>query len=1390
MSLTKVIVLMLIVLLSARVRVHAQQNQYPFTRIDITQGLSHNQVNTIFKDSKGFMWFGTMSGLNRYDGYKFKVFRHSIHDSSSLSDDYISKIDEGPDNKLWVQSRTFYNIYDPGTEKFDRHPEKILQSWNLPTAGLSVIKKGDKCFWFLYKGIGLYKVGASGKIDSVKEGKGDNAFPDVDINDMEQDSKGNLWLVHQNGLLEKYDAQQNKITARITSLQQENKSAGFLYSMYIDAQDELWLYATGTLPGVYRYTPANNTLQHYSKEIGKGKLDNNIVYAIVQDNVGQIWIGTDHGGVNIINKESGEVKYVTNRQDDDKSICQNSVYSLYKDNTGIVWVGTFKSGISFYHESMVKFPWYKRQSGDAHSLQFNDINRFIEDDKGNIWIGTNGGGLIYFNRKNNTFTQYKHDVANNNSLCNDVIVSMCIDHNKNLWLGTYYGGMDCFDGKTFKHYRHNSAVPSSISDDKVWEIYEDSNNIMWVGTLDGGLNKFDREKNVFKHYAVDIPNTMKANYISSFLEVNKTDLWIGTSYGIDIINRETDVFTHYSAADNNLSNNNVNALLKAKDGHIWVGTREGLNVFDENKKKFQSFRMEDGLPDNIIWNILEDNDGNIWVSTPGGLSKITAKQDPANIFHITCKNYDESDGLQGREFNDNAAYKTRAGELAFGGPGGFNLFDPAEIKNIRQSSPVALTDLQVFNKSILPNENNAGHVILTESISEAKEITLKHNENIFSIEFAALNYAYGEKNKYAYKLEGFNTDWLITEGSNHRVTYTNLDPGKYTFYVKSINDDGTWSKTATTLKITVLPPFWKTPLAYLLYVLAIAGILIFARRIELQRARMKFTIEEERKEVQRMQELDLMKIKFFTNVSHEFRTPLSLIMAPLDKLLKTAHDTSQKNQYQLIQRNARRLLNLVNQLLDFRKLEVQEIKLNASNADIIKFLEEIAYSFTDIAEKKDISFTFNSEIDSLYTAFDADKIERILFNLLSNAFKFTPEHGSISVTVNESNAVSIKGNRLLEIKVQDSGIGIPPEKQEKIFERFFQNDIPGSMLNQGSGIGLSITKEFVKLHNGLITVESEQDKGSCFTVLLPVNELEKPILKPEGPVRENVIMQIENSLLNNEATEEKNGKPSGKKITILLVEDNEDFRFYLKDNLKGHYNIIEAANGKEGWQKALQYHPGLIVSDITMPEMSGIDLCKKIKSDQRTAHTPVILLTARSAQEYQMEGYQTGANDYITKPFNFEILQSRIKNLLQEQEKLRKTYQKQVDVKTTEVIVESADDKFVKQALETVEKNIDNPDFSVEELSRSMYMSRVALYKKLFTLTGKTPIEFIRAIRLQRAAQLLEKSQMTVAEIAYEVGFNNPKYFAKYFKAEYGILPSLYSNERQKLKTEDIKLNA
>lgn len=1390
-------------------RVFAQNNLYQFSRLNINNGLSDNQVNCIFKDSEGLMWFGTASGLNRYDGYNFKVFLHDAADKNSVHDNYIAQIFEGPEKKLWIFTIGGNCVYDIETGRFNNDLSPLLKSLKLPVYPLvsKIIRDGHGDFWFLIPDSGVYRYNAQSRQTKHYYHGNNSAIPiySSSVADIAEDDKGNVWLLYYKGTVEMFDIKQDKVTYRTDAFVNAINTKNRNYFISVDRDKDLWIYSPNVAEGVFYYSPSTRVFHHIDKESSGTKLTSNIINNIIQADDGLIWIATDHGGINMLDKKGFKLTYLLNRADDVKSLSENSGV-LYKDNTGIMWVGTFKEGISYYHKNIIRFPLYRHFVSDPGSLSFEAVDKFVEDKQGNLWIGTNGGGLIYFNRKTGKYKQYKYDPKNNNSLSSDIIVSLCIDHNQKLWIGTYFGGLDSFDGKTFTHFKHDDKVSTSIADDRVWNILEDSKHRLWVGTFEQGVEIFDQEKKTFYHPFNK--KDIRCPFVSSIFEDRHGNIWIGGYFGIDVILKQSNRVIHYNnnANDaNSLANDFVSCINEDSRGLMWIGTRAGLSILNPKTNRFISLKKVNGLLDNSVLDILEDNSGSMWLTTAKGLSRLTLKG--GTMPHdFQFENFDETDGLQGRAFNKNAALKTREGELIFGGGHGFNIFDPVNIHPNFVKANLIFTDFQLFNKSISANEPFEGHIVLSKAISATREITLNHNENVFTFEFAAVNFYNANKVKYQYMMDDFDKGWLNADNTTRKATYTNLDPGDYVFKVRASNPEGVWNPGYLSIKIKVLPPFWKSTIAYIIYLALLIGVLLIIRQrgiekirrqfvteqekreagllIEQERREAKLLIEQERQEVKRIRELDELKIKFLTNVSHEFRTPLALIMGPVDKLLKTSHDIEHRAQLGIIGKNARRLLNLVNQLLDFRKMEVQELKLHVTPGDIIKFVRECTLSFQDIADEKNIALAFDTDIESLITSFDHDKIERILFNLLSNAFKFTHSGGNVSVLLSNVKTEPTEKYETIEIKIIDTGIGIDKDKQDKIFERFFQSDMPKSLINQGSGIGLAITREFVKMHNGDITVESDPGYGSCFIIRLPL------------PVEEDIFEfstdtdLIEDAVTNIKQTEvEHHSSPKfqfpEKKPVVLLIDDNDDFRFYLKDNLRDMFFILEAANGKEGWQKALAQHPDIIVSDISMPEMDGIDLCKKLKSDERTLHIPIILLTAIIGEEEQLKGLEIGANDYMTKPFNFEILLSKIRNLLVLQENFKRTYTKQINVQMPEetVVNLTGDEKLLRNIVEYIERNILSYNLSVEELSSEMNMSRGTLYKKVLMLTGKTPIEFIRSIRLKKAVDLLENTDLSIGQICYKVGLNTPKYFAKLFKDEYNILPSAYIASVRKRKT-------
>ncbi len=1368
----------------------SQPESISFTRLDINNGLSHNQINSIFKDSRGFMWFGTMSGLNRFDGYTFKIYRHDPDDSSSINDSYINTIGEDHLGRLWISTRTAYCLYNAETESFSNDIPGYLAELGLSAgtvAGMTRDNRGR--LWLTLDNAGMAGFDpAAGSVLRLNHDPDDSlSLVSNDISSFIQDPRGDYWLITHNGILQCIDGKSLKRVYKDFRIYREKGEHWMQYQLLADRDNDLWIYASNYSSGAYLLHTKTGELQQISRESGSYRLNNNTIKGIVEDDRGLIWIGTDHGGINLIDKKNHTVSFLVSNPYDDRSLGQNSITSLYRDNTGIIWAGTFKKGICYYHPDIIRFGLIKHQSLNPSNLGYDDVNAFCEDDRGNLWIGTNGGGLIYYDRPTGRFAHYRHIPSDPKSLSNDVIISLFIDSRKKLWIGTFYGGLNCYDGQTFHHYRHDPLNTSSLADDRVWAMHEDDQNRFWVGTLGGGLDLLDRSTGRFKHYKSTDANSVGSDFIVSIIRDKEQNLWIGTAVGISILDRKSGIFRHLLRVPGDtgsLSNNNVTALLCDKRGWIWAGTREGLNLYDRQRSTFIKISHANGLPDNTILSLLDDEEGNLWLATSQGLSNIII--DPGSttdrlIYRIM--NYYEPDGLQGKEFNERSACRTRNGEMLFGGAKGFNIFRPRDIKMNTRKPEIVFTGLEIYNNPVKVNEKINGRILLKKSVAAHEEIVLKYHENMFSLEFSALDYFQPLKNKYKYRLEGFNDSWMESDASLRKATYTNLDPGSYVFRVIASNNDGQWNEQGASIKITIRPPYWKTRAAIASYFVMVSLLLLLLRFIILERERMNYRAQQERQDADRRHEIDMLKIKFITNISHEFRTPLSLIITPLEKILKNTDRTELKNQLLFVYRNARRLLNLVNQLLDFRRMEYQQLRLYPALGDIVGFAREITHSFFDMAEKKSITLQYQSDAESLPTFFDHDKVEKIIFNLLSNAFKFTPEKGTITVALTHRNTAAGPGGNgdpvtgWVELSVSDTGIGIPKDKQEKVFEQFVQGDNSQVLINQGTGIGLSLVNEFVKLHKGEVRLESEVGKGSRFTILLPVlTESGWAELHARAKPRAGDIPDLPG---------ETNGDQQHKdRPSILIVEDNDDFLFYLKDNLKARYTILEASDGIAGLKNAREKTPDLIVSDIMMPGMDGIELCRSVKNDKHTSHIPVILLTARTSETQRMEGFDTGADEYITKPFSFELLESRIKNLIHQRELVRKSFQKRFELTPSEIKVTSLDEKLIQKALKIVETNLANPGFSVDQLAREVGMSRVHLYKKLTALTGKSPIEFIRIIRLRRAARLLERSQLSIAEIAYQVGFNNPKYFARYFKEEYKMLPSEYSN-RNKVSEAD-----
>lgn len=1301
-----------------------------FKHITIDEGLSTNHITSFYKSDDGFLWIGTPVGLNRYDGHSVKIYKTE----GSLKDNSVENIWEGPNGCLWVRTSTGINVFDVKEDKFYPNTDSLLNTMGLETSSILDLKKdknGD--FWFLLSNKKLFKYNTKKQTCAQYKSNGSTEITGIAT------GKNNIWLIHSNGIIQ-------SVVPKTLEVQLSKKFApegivGSDYRIFIDKQDDPWIYSVNTSSGVYWWPDFTAVPKHFSISSVFGKLNNNTVMGIAQDVNDRIWIATDHGGVNLFEPRVQKMQYLVHEEYNERSLSHNGTSTILSDKDGIVWVGTYKGGINYYHENLVQFPVYKHYNNVSGSLPYEDVNRIVEDKDGNLWIGTNGGGLIFYNKANNSYKQYLNSANDPNSIGSNVVVSLLIDKENNLWVGTYYGGLNLFKNGKFIRYVNNPNNPKSISNNSVWELFEDSKGRFWVGTLFGGVNLMDKTSGTFSK----LEKGPTSPYTCSILEDKEGNVWFGTATGIEVLDAKDGSIRRYRFNSKNstgLSNDYISDLIQDSKGRIWAATRGGLNLYNPKYKTFTILNEKNGLEDNTVHTILEDDAGKLWLSTSKGISVVSEGKDNSWII----RNFDKHDGLQSTTFNENSAVKLRSGDLLFGGPKGFNRISPEGISHEKLVPKPLIVDFLLFNKSVKTGEAISGKVVLKGGIEYTDEITLRHYQNVFSLDISPMYFLHPERVKIKYTLEGFNKEWLELDSKSRLATFTNLNAGEYIFKVIVSTDGEEWSEPFTLLRINIKPPFWRSGWAYAIYILGFLGALYLIRKLEKKRQHSKYILHQEREEAKRLKELDQLKTKFFTNVSHEFRTPVSLIISPVEKLVNNEEDESKRSHLELVHRNARRLLNLVNQLLDFRKIDTQSLQVHNVKGDILNEIREHAISFKDMAESKEIEYRIEVPNNTLLCYFDHDKIERIVFNLLSNAFKFTPVGGKVSL-------VCEVDNDTLKLVVEDTGIGISEQAKSKIFERYFQDDLLKPLLNQGSGIGLAITKEYVNLLNGTLEVASEQDLGSSFSVSIPL-EFD---IKAEMPIK---------------AKKENRGNVTGNKV--LVVEDNDDFRFYLIDNLKELYQVEEARNFNEGWEKALSFHPDIIVSDVNMPGNSGIELCKKLKADSRTVHIPVILLTALTSDNYQIEGIEAGATDYVVKPFNVELLLSKLKSHINQKASFEKTFKKQLAVEPTEMELESNDAKFMRKALDVVEKNLSNALFSVEVLADEMNVSRVGLYKRILTLSGYSPSEFIRNIRLKRAAQLLEDTGMTVAEVAYEVGFNNPKVFSKYFRDVFGKIPSEY----------------
>lgn len=1338
----------------------AAAHDYMFKHLEVKDGLSNNQVNSIYKDSKGFMWFGTASGLNRYDGYGIKVYRSRQDDERSLPDSYIEKVQEDASGNLWIETGAGYAIYNAASNDFNRDVEKWM--WNIGISGrpnLIYIDK-EKNYWIYVMGKGVYRYKAGDKAAEIVK-IADEKFLATEITDITECDNGIL-LVNVNGVIACINARKLEPEWMNKDIAEEwGNGRNIVFTLFVDRNDRVWIYS---VEGMWIYSLSRKVWE--SRSIRGDTYD--AVRALAQDKNGRIWVGRDQDGIEIIGGQGTHLKLV-NDAGNDRTLSNNTITALYEDASGTMWVGTYKKGISFYNESAFKFG----------IVDVGDVNCVEDGKNNNVWLGTNDNGLVRWNRTTGERKIFSH-TTDAYSISSNVVVCLLQGSDGKLWAGTFWGGLNCYDGNRFIHYRAGKGQDenNTLVYDNVWALAEDADGCIWIGTLGGGVQCLNPRTGIFETYYTGNSNLV-SDYISSLCIGRDHTLLIGTSAGMSMLDLDTRKITNFAGTKSGkarFSNQNINQVYEDSRGLFWIATREGLNVYDPKRDELFEVPIKQDFSKLFILGITEDNNRSMWVSTGGELINVVLSAD-TKTGQITFRSYtyNDKDGLQSCDFNQRSLKRLHTGEIVVGGLYGLNRFNPDNIKYNHTLPKVMFTGFQLFNRDVEVGEKCDGRIILTEALNSIKEVVLDYKQNVFTILFASDNYVLPDKTRYFYKLEGFNEDWLEETADMHRVTYTNLAPGTYTLKVKATNSDGYAGTEEASLKIVILPPFWMTPWAYVCYVLLIISAVCLSLYTVQRRERNKFKIRQMEQDARKNEEVNQMKFRFFTNVSHELRTPLTLIISPLESLMKDATDEKRLDKLKLMHRNALRLLTLVNQLLDFRKNEVAGLHLSLSEGDVVAYVQNICSSFLMLSEKKNVHLTFFSAIDHLNMAFDEDKVGKIVMNLLSNAFKFTPEGGRVDVSID----VLKETPEMLEIKVSDTGTGISNENKERIFERFYQVEQEGdNHQSTGSGIGLSLVRDFVTLHGGTVRVFDNVGTGSVFVVNLLVKHKELSTEDSELSAEENVLPADGEELSSGHTPEEVLAEAEKEKPLALIVDDNEDLIDFMKDALSLYFRVKSANNGREAWQMIPDLMPDIIVSDVMMPEMDGNELCRWVKSDKRTSNIPFILLTAKQAIEDKVEGLTIGADDYVTKPFNLEVLVLRMRKLIDWSRKNKS--RTHIDPEPSEIVITSLDEQLVAKAIKYVEDHISRPDLSVEVLSRELGMSRVQLYKKLLQITGKTPTEFIRIIRLKRAMQFLRESQLNVSEIAYNVGFNNPKYFTKYFKEEFGVLPSVFQEKEGK----------
>ena len=1319
-----------------------------FTHVSINEGLSQSTIFSIVQDLKGNMWFATYDGLNKYDGYDFTVYRHSSDNPEySLANDIVRVLEVDDDGKIWVGTQKGLSCYDEEQDCFRNFslkpdvPMVVSGIVELPEKKLLVnadyhVQLFDRASCKFLENA-LPESLRNLKVASVKL-IGDKVY-------IGTYSQG-IYVYHfRTGMVERFPHFYAEV--QVQDMLQSNDS-------------QLWIATEGE--GLYAVDLKTGELRHYLHEAGsKNGLSSNYVRSLSFDSEGRLWVGTFNDLNIYVDKTDSFVSY-TSSSVDPRSLSQRSVRCIFKDSQGGMWLGTYFGGLNYYHPLKNRF-YNIRHVPYRNSLSDNVVSCIVEDEDSNLWIGTNDGGVNYYSTKTGQFVYYPLNTGKTllSNMESNNVKAIYIDERRNrVYIGMHAGGLKILDRVTGRidYFNISPNVPGDIYS---LLLYKDGQ--LLAGTLEG-LYLFDMERRTFALVSSD----SKGNSIprmSAFVLFKDSSgrLWIGGTDGLRIFGTEHEgvkgLYSMPLPSPEFSAVSEVQCVFESAKKEIWIATRLGLYRWNDEKEELEHYTTDDGLPNNVVYGIEEDSYGCIWISTNKGLSCFNPNTG-------RFRNFTANDGLQSNQFNTYSHCRTKNGMLYFGGINGITAFRPELLLDNPYAPSPVITGLRVSNRKIMPGDDTG---ILSKNICDTKSIVLDHSQRMFTLDYVVSNYISGQHNTFAYCLEGYDGEWFYSQDVRS-VTYTNLPSGKYRFLVKAANSDGKWCQNPVALDITILPVWYCTWWACLMFVLAGMLLLYWLFKHWEDRKNMQMKLEMERQEKQHQEEISQMKFRFFINISHELRTPLTLIVAPVKEMLTRTTDKWFRSQLQYVEKNANRLLFLVNQLMDYRRAELGVFKLQVGKVNVYRQVKENYLYYEKLARSRGLNYTLQSDLEGRELLVDSQYLDLIENNLLSNAFKYTQE-GSITVRLTLSGA-----DMLLE--VSDTGVGIPEGVQGRVFERFFQLE----NTHMGSGIGLSLVHRLVELHHGHIELTSKEGKGSVFSVYLPQSpEAYSPEeMKKDGEgetakqvysVNSKAMFFADTEREADKAEEPGETKKYGK---VLVVEDNEDIRRYLREGLSEQFTVVEAGNGEEALQKLKEGDLDLVITDVMMPVMDGIKLCRHIKQDLSTSHIPVIMLSAKNDVSDKMEGFQIGADDYISKPFSLSLLVSKVQNMMRTRIRMKEYYKKTTEIQPEKITFNAMDEELLTRAMNVVKENMDNSGFSAEDFAKAMNMSRSNLHLKLKGITGESAVEFIRKIRMNEAVRLLKDGRYSIAEISTMVGYNTPSYFAQSFKKYFGYMPSEY----------------